>query len=130
MLMRPVKWFYAFLDNHVFPALIGFATHRIHISLMVCLWMALLLCGSFTAFELVGGNYTNGLSGLLGCIILMQQQKHQAATNELHDKVDALHQENRDLHQKLHHKFTEFMNAHANTDANANVNANVHTDAS
>lgn len=101
---NPFRLFSALLDDHVFPLIVRYATSRPHVVLMVCLWMALLVCGSFTAFELVGGNYTNGLSGLLGCIILLQQQKHQTATQALHDKVEALHQEQKDLHESTHQR--------------------------
>lgn len=90
-----------FLNDRFFPLIVRYATSRLHISLMVCLWIALLVCGSFTAFELVGGNYTNGLSGLLGCIILLQQNQHRAETQSLHEKVDFL-QKMHDEQKRLH----------------------------
>lgn len=99
-----------FLDEKIFVFIVKYATSRLHISLMVCLWVALLVCGSFTAFELVGGNYTNGLSGLLGCIILLQQQRHQSATQDLHATVEALHQEQKDLHEETHQKIEALAN--------------------
>lgn len=85
--------FYGFLDNQVFPKVIAYTTHRVHISLMAVLWVALLFGGSWTAFELVGGNYTNGLSGLMTCIIALQQMRQR--------------QESKDYHQETHRRLDE-----------------------
>lgn len=86
---------YGFLDQQVFPRVVSYTTHRVHILFMAALWLALLLGGSWTAFELVGGNYTNGLSGLMTCIIALQQMRQ--------------HQENREHHAETHRR----LDAHA-----------------
>lgn len=77
------------LDTHVFPAVLAYTTHRAHITLMALLWLALLIGGSWTAFELVGGNYTNGLSGLMTCIIALQQAHHRRENHEQHAATHA-----------------------------------------
>ncbi len=93
-----LQHFYDFLDNQLFPRVIAYTTHHLHIIALMMLWFLLLIGGSFTAFELVGGNYTNGLSALASCIVLLQQMKHQNENKELH----AQHREQiRDLHAKI-----------------------------
>ena len=93
---------YDALDTRIFPAIERYTTHRAHITFMALLWFALLIGGSWTAFELVGGNYTNGLSGLMTCIIALQQSRHvkenraqHAATHERLDdherRLSAIH---------------------------------------
>ena len=93
---------YDALDTRIFPAIEKYTTHRAHITFMALLWVALLVGGSWTAFELVGGNYTNGLSGLMTCIIALQQSRHvrenraqHAATHERLDdherRLSAIH---------------------------------------
>ena len=93
---------YDALDTRIFPAIERYTTHRAHITFMALLWLALLVGGSWTAFELVGGNYTNGLSGLMTCIIAHQQSLHvrenraqHAATHERLDdherRLSAIH---------------------------------------
>jgi hypothetical protein len=93
---------YSWLDRRLFPRVIAYTTHRAHIAFMALLWVALLLGGSWTAFELVGGNYTNGLSGLMTCIIALQQMHHRRENHEQHaatharldqhqQRLDALH---------------------------------------
>jgi hypothetical protein len=88
-----MKRFYDLLDEQVFPRIIAYTTHRLHITALMLLWLGLLVGGGATAFELVGGNYTNGLSALASCIVLLQQISHhrhvRSSLNELHAKVDA-----------------------------------------
>lgn len=90
------------LDTHFFPLIVSYTIHRAHIVFLVILWLALICGGSFTAFELVGGNYTNGLSALVSCIVLLQTMKHQQQTKQLKEHVDALHEENKRLHANTH----------------------------
>lgn len=86
------------LDTRLFPRVIAYTTHHLHIVALMLLWVGLLVGGAFTAFELVGGNYTNGLSALAGCIIMLLQQKHQ---RENHARHDAHAQQMADLHAKV-----------------------------
>lgn len=97
------------IADHVFPLLIGYASSPIHIAALLCLWFLLLVCGSLTAFELVGGNYTNGLSAAASCAVLYQQihtkkevhelrAENKQLTEGLYQHVDAHVQ---DLHKKL-----------------------------
>lgn len=91
----------AFLDTRLFPFIVTYTTHRAHILVLFALWIALLIGGSWTTFELVGGNYTNGLSALVSCIVLLTQMKqhehikrlhttHAEEIAKLHEKIDAL----------------------------------------
>lgn len=93
---------YGFLDQRLFPWVIAYTTHRVHIMFMAALWMALLLGGSWTAFELVGGNYTNGLSGLMTCIIALQQMRLRQENDEHHEathrRLDAHERKLDELH--------------------------------
>lgn len=83
----------AWLDERAFPAIVAYATHRAHISGLVLLGIGLILGGSFTAFELIGGNYTNVTSAVVACIVLSSQMAHhkhvRQSLQELHAKVDA-----------------------------------------
>lgn len=79
--MTPIT---AWLDNRLFPRIVSFATNRIHIMLLVLLWVALLIFGSYTIFSLTGGNYFNGLCGLVSCILLGKQMQHHAENRRLH----------------------------------------------
>lgn len=98
---------YGWLDTQIFPKVIAYTTNRWHIVFMAILWMALLCGGSWTAFELVGGNYTNGLSGLMTCIIALQQlrqeQNNQQRHDQTHARLDAHEQKLTEIHQ-LHHQ--------------------------
>lgn len=91
-----------FLDNKFFPLIVNYTIHRAHIVFLVILWIALILGGSFTAFELVGGNYTNGLSALVSCIVLLQTVKHQQETKKLQKHVSDLHKQNELMHAATH----------------------------
>ncbi len=50
---------YGWLEERLFPAIIRYTTHPLHIVALLALWIGLLVFHS-TLFELVGGNYTNG----------------------------------------------------------------------
>jgi hypothetical protein len=74
------------LENRVFPAIVKYSTHPAHISALIVLWMCLLLFGGWAVFALTGGNYFNGLCGIVSCILLgKQMQHHHATTKALHD---------------------------------------------
>jgi hypothetical protein len=73
-----------FLTERAFPVITTYATHPYHIAAMAALWVVLLLAGSFTAFELVGGNYANGLSALLSCVLVYQQLRHHREVKQMH----------------------------------------------
>lgn len=81
----PVR--YLALTEGLFPRIIAYTIHPLHILALLVLWVSLLLIHS-TLFELVGGNYTNGLSAMAASIVLLQQTRQ--------------HREVRDLHQKHH----------------------------
>lgn len=93
--------FYTLLDNRVFPAIVAYATHRLHILLLLVLGVFLLLGGRWTSAELIGGNYTNITSALLACIILIQQVAHHQEVKDLHQR----HAEKlADLHRQILHQ--------------------------
>src|SRR4051794_40959030 len=52
---------YRFLERNLFPRIVGYTIHPLHILILLILWIGLLFWHN-TIFELVGGNYTNGLS--------------------------------------------------------------------
>lgn len=85
---------YALLNRSLFSWLITYAKHPLHICALLLLWAVMLVGGSQPALELVLGNYTNGISALAACILLMRQLEHhahqRARLDELHTKVDAL----------------------------------------
>lgn len=75
--------FYRFLEDKLFRWIISYTTHPIHILALLALWIALLVIHS-TIFELVGGNYTNGLSAMAASIVLLQQVRGQHELRKLH----------------------------------------------
>lgn len=87
------------LENGLFPKVISYTTNPLHISALMVLWILLLLLGPLTAFELVGGNYTNGLSALAGCIVLLQQMSHEKKSAERHEEQKAMHEEQKFMHK-------------------------------
>lgn len=95
-----------FLDARLFPAIVSYTTSRAHILFLFFLWIALLVGGSFTAFELVGGNYTNGLSALVSCIVLLQSLRHHKETKHLRSEVKAHREESRARHEETHQRLT------------------------
>lgn len=86
---------YRWLENRLFPAIIGYTVHPLHIVALLALWIGLLVFHS-TLFELVGGNYTNGLSAMAASIVLLQQTRQQRELRHLHRG----HQE---LLERVHH---------------------------
>lgn len=94
---------YRALEGTVFKGIIGYTVHPLHICALLALWIGLLAWHN-TVFELVGGNYTNGLSAMAASIVLLQQTKH-------HREVKRLHREHRqvleELRSLLHHRGDE-----------------------
>ncbi|MER3453108.1 MAG: hypothetical protein C4344_05560 [Acidimicrobiia bacterium] len=86
---------YRYLEGTVFKAIIAYTIHPLHILALLVLWIGLLVSHS-TIFELVGGNYTNGLSAMAASIVLLQQT-HQ------HREVKRLHREHRLVLEELRH---------------------------
>lgn len=74
---------YRLLERTVFKALIGYTVHPLHILGLLVLWIGLLVWHD-TVFELVGGNYTNGLSAMAASIVLLQQTRHHREVKRLH----------------------------------------------
>lgn len=87
---RFMRW----LEQSLFPKIISYTIHPIHIFLLLILWIALLVIHA-TVFELVGGNYTNGLSAMAASIVLLQQTQQ-------HREVRKLHRAHHDLVRSLH----------------------------
>lgn len=108
---RLYDWMVDKLENGLFPKVIAYTTNPFHISALMILWFMLLLLGPLTAFELVGGNYTNGLSALAGCIVLLQQMHHEKQSLARHEENKALHAENKTLHKMVlkEHEITRAM---------------------
>lgn len=80
---RPAR--YARLTDGLFPRIIAYTIHPLHIVALLALWILLLLVHS-TLFELVGGNYTNGLSAMAASIVLLQQTRQHREVRQLHKK--------------------------------------------
>lgn len=89
----PVR--YPGLTEGLFPRIIAYTIHPLHILALLILWIALLLIHS-TLFELVGGNYTNGLSAMAASIVLLQQTRQ-------HREVRELYQKHHQLLSEVHH---------------------------
>lgn len=85
---------YRWLENRLFPAIIGYTVHPLHILCLLALWIGLLVFHS-TLFELVGGNYTNGLSAMAASIVLLQQTRQQR-------ELRHLHRTHQDLLERMH----------------------------
>lgn len=85
---------YSWLDTRLFPAIVGYATGRWHILALLFLGVALMVWHD-AIFELIGGNYTNIVSALVSCIVLLQTVAHRHETKRLHqqhnDDMSALH---------------------------------------
>lgn len=88
------------LTDKLFPRVVNVLVHPIHILGLMVLWACLLLFGDYTAFELTGGNYTNGASAVLAAIILLQQNVITKHHNELHEQHKVLHGMIESLHKK------------------------------
>lgn len=80
---------YGLLERRLFPRIIGWTIHPLHILALLFLWFALLVFHQ-TGFELVGGNYTNGLSAMAASIVLLQQTRHHREVRRLHERHDQL----------------------------------------
>ncbi len=65
------------------------------------LWIMLLFLGSWTAFELVWGNFFNGAGGILGMLTLATVTVHANKSEERHQEVMQSHQDLRDSHEEL-----------------------------
>jgi hypothetical protein len=83
---------YKFLENNLFKDIIGYTIHPFHILALLVLWIGLLLWHN-TMFELVGGNYTNGLSAMAASIVLLQQTRQHREVKRLHRQHAALLEE-------------------------------------
>ena len=82
-----------FLDDRLFPGIIRYTIHRLHLSFLVVLWIFLLFGFLLpTQIGVTGGNYFNGLCGIVAVILLAQQGKH--------------HKENMVHHRRTHKRLT------------------------
>ncbi len=80
-----------FEHTRLTPWLIAFATHPLHTLWMLFLWTAILALSAVTPIALFGGNYFNGLAGVIGCLTLASvgaahqsnQQQHAAHREQL-----------------------------------------------
>lgn len=79
---RTTKGLYVWLEERLFPAIIGYTTHPLHID--PCSHCGPGYWCSSTLFELVGGNYTNGLSAMAASIVLLQQTHQRRELRHLH----------------------------------------------
>lgn len=95
---RSPRGLYGWLENRLFPAIIGYTVHPLHIVALLALWIALLVFHN-TLFELVGGNYTNGLSAMAASIVLLQQTRQQRELRRLHRNHHELLERMHDLLQ-------------------------------
>lgn len=80
---------YSFLEGTVFQRIIAYTIHPLHITALLFLWIGLLLFHG-EVFELVGGNYTNGLSAMAASIVLLQQTRQHREVKRItaeHHKV-------------------------------------------
>ena len=80
-----------FLDKVLFPAVIKFAVNRWHILALLCLGTVLMIDHK-PIVELVGGNYTNVVSATVALLILREEILQKTSHNDLHSKIDALHE--------------------------------------
>ena len=92
---RNASGLYGWLEQRLFPAIIRYTTHPLHIVALLALWIGLLVFHS-TLFELVGGNYTNGLSAMAASIVLLQQTRQRR-------ELQQLHRNHQDALEHIHH---------------------------
>ncbi len=83
---------YRFLERTLFARIIGYTVHPIHIVLLLILWIGLLVWHN-AMWELVGGNYTNGLSAMAASIVLLQQTRQHREIKQLHRQHASLIEE-------------------------------------
>lgn len=88
---------YRWLEGRLFPSIISYTIHPLHIVGLLVLWMLLLVVHA-QVFELVGGNYTNGLSAMAASIVLLQQTRQQRDARRRHHEHGELL---RRLHDRL-----------------------------
>ena len=88
--------FYDFLERTLFKGIIGYTIHPLHIVLLLVLWVGLMVWHN-TVFELVGGNYTNGLSAMAASIVLLEQTRQHREAKNLHRESHRLLEEVRKL---------------------------------
>jgi hypothetical protein len=88
--------FYDFLERTLFKGIIGYTIHPLHIVLLLVLWIGLMVWHN-TVFELVGGNYTNGLSAMAASIVLLEQTRQHREAKKLHRESHRLLEEVRKL---------------------------------
>ena len=81
--------FYRLLDARLFPALVWYATHRLHITALLLLGFFLMLGGAYPALELVGGNYTNIVSAVVASVVLLRQSEHHRSIHQRLDDIEA-----------------------------------------
>jgi hypothetical protein len=85
---------YGFLEGTIFKRIIDYTIHPLHITALLLLWIGLLLFHG-EVFELVGGNYTNGLSAMAASIVLLQQTRQnrevKRITSEHHKLLSEVH---------------------------------------
>jgi len=89
---------YRFLEASVFQRIIAYTIHPLHITALLFLWIGLLVFHG-EVFELVGGNYTNGLSAMAASIVLLQQTRQ-------HREVKRITAEHHKLLTELRHLLT------------------------
>lgn len=89
----------SWLDRHVFSHIVKMSTHPLHIAGLILLWAALIFFGTNTSFALIGGNYFNGLCGIVSCVLLSRQatevektKQHASILKSLHTKIETLEQ--------------------------------------
>jgi hypothetical protein len=82
---------YGWLDAKPFPAIVAYATHRLHIVALMGVLGALMLDNN-PLVQLKLGNYTNVVSALVACIVLLQQVAHRRETRAMHEENQRLHQ--------------------------------------
>lgn len=91
---------YRFLEATVFRRIIGYTVHPLHILALLFLWIGLLVFHG-TVFELVGGNYTNGLSAMAASIVLLQQTRQHAEIKRLRHEHHRALEEIRKIARRL-----------------------------
>lgn len=90
---------YAFLDTRVFPPVIKYFTHPLHIAALLVLGVGLLSYHD-PIFELVAGNYTN-IGSCLVAVILLYRDRQQETKQ---DARDAAHQQTAEAVARLHER--------------------------
>lgn len=93
---------YSWLDQRLFSWLIAYAASPSHIVLLLFIWLGLLLGGAYAAWELVGGNYTNGISAIGACILLYRQVRAERVAKVRHEEVMAHHHRHEERLDALH----------------------------